>query len=50
MRDELRVEEDGKSEGHPVVGWIEVASQKEATSPHAKAGRLPSEVFPHEKV
>ncbi|SRR5579883_1365836 len=28
MRDELRVEEDGKSEGHPVMGWIEVASQK----------------------
>jgi len=32
----VRVEEWGKSKGHPVTGWIgvEIAS-------HAKAGRLP---------
>ena len=31
----------GKSEGHPVVGWIRVAPVVWATSPDAQAGRLP---------
>src|SRR5438874_11262174 len=35
----LRVQEEGASEGRPVMGRIGVA-----TSPHAKGGRLPSGV------
>src|SRR5262245_39758891 len=31
----------GKSEGHPVRGWIRVAPRLWATSPAAQAGRLP---------
>ena len=38
-----RAEEDGKSESQPVMGWIGVSSN--ATSLHAKAGRLPSWSF-----
>jgi hypothetical protein len=32
----VRAWEEGKSEGHPVMGWIGV--EPSATSPHAKAG------------
>jgi hypothetical protein len=39
----LRVEDSGESESRPVMGRIGVAPQT-ATSPHAKAGRLPSGV------
>jgi len=36
----VREEEDGRSERHPVVGWIGVAPTGNMT--HAKAGRRPS--------
>src|SRR5215475_6626534 len=38
----------GKSEGHPVVGWIRVAPVVWATSPDAQAGRLPCGVSARE--
>jgi len=41
----MRVEEDGKSECRPVMGRIGVA-----TSPHAKAGWLPSGVSSQESL
>ena len=44
----LRVEEEGESEGRPVMGRIGVAQR--ATSPHAKAGRLPSGLSSRESL
>ena len=38
----------GKSEGHPVIGWIRVAPVVWATSPDAQAGRLPCGVSARE--
>ena len=47
----LRVSEDGKSECRSVVERIEVErSSIDATSPHAKAGRLPSGVLSRESL
>jgi hypothetical protein len=45
---DVRAGEDGKSEGHPVMGWIGV--EPKATSPHAKAGRRPSGLSSQESL
>ena len=39
------VQDEGRSEGQPVIDWIEVA-----TSPHVKAGRLPSGLSARERL
>jgi len=44
----VRVKEDGKSERHPVIGWIGVAGNP--TSHHAQASRLPSGLLSRESL
>ena len=44
----VREWEDGRSECHPVMGWIGV--EHLATSPHAQAGRRPSGLSSQESL
>lgn len=45
---QMQVRDDGKSEGHPAIGWIGVAPQ--TTSLHAQARRLPSGLSSRENL